>query len=128
MSLDFSFRCTRLSDTMTVNKTAETTDPNVIDTTVSVANGQTDKEVVLAIDVSQLKAIFIASNAAVLVQTNSGSAPDDEITLAANVPYIWMVGSADACLIQADVTKIYVTNASGGAATIQIRVLQDGTP
>jgi hypothetical protein len=129
MSLDFSFRCTFLGNTVSASNTATTTDPHVTDSgNVVVANGQTNKEVVLAIDFSQLKAIFISSDRAVLIETNDGTTPDDTITLAANVPYIWQVGSASACLITEDVTKVFVTNASGADANLRFRVLQDATP
>lgn len=98
--------------------------------TFSVANGQTDKALSIGgVDASQLVAVWLKSDAAVTLETNSGSTPDDTIALAADVPYIWFTGDLDSCLITTDIANtIYCTNASGGTATIQMAFVQDGTP
>lgn len=94
----------------------------------SVATAQTDADIVIAIDVSAVKAFFIVSSAAITVETNDGSSPDDTLTLVAGQPYIWHTGSYDSFLLTTDVTVLYITNASGSTADIEIRVLQDATP
>ena len=94
----------------------------------SVTTGQTDFLINVAIDVSAVKAFYLVSDQAVTIETNSGSAADNTIVLVANVPYVWHTSWYDAFLLTIDVTKIYVTNASGSTATIEMRVLQDATP
>lgn len=130
MSLTFNFSVQRFSNSFTVAKTIQPSDAAVMDASVSVANGETDKALsVGGIDISQLQAIWLDSDQDVLLETNSGSAPDDSISLAANVPYIWMVGSPADLLLTADVpSTIYVTNASGATATVRIRYVLDSTP
>ena len=98
----------------------------VIDETVTTA--QTDFLINIAIDVSVTKAFFITSSAAVTIETNSGTVPDNTIVLVADQPYDWFTGDYKTFLLTVDVTKFYVTNASGSTATINIRVLQDATP
>jgi hypothetical protein len=68
------------------------------------------------------------SDKAITLETNSGGSPVDTIALAANVPYDWRVGNADAFRLGTDVTGLFVTNASGDEARLQIEVLFDNTP
>lgn len=99
-----------------------------IEVDTSVASGQTDKEIAFALDISQCVVFEIVSDYAVTVETNNGSAPDNTIALVANVPYRWCTGWYTAFKLTADVTKLFITNASGSAATIKIRALYDSTP
>lgn len=98
-----------------------------IDETIGL--NATDFLINLAIDVSALKSIFMLCSKAATIETNSSSAPDDTITLAAGVPFRWTSNSpfASPFASTVDVTKIYVTS-SGAAGTLQIYVLQDATP
>jgi hypothetical protein len=130
MSLTLNFSCDRFNNRIGVSTTVAPTDPVVIDASVEVANGQTDKVLSIGgIDVSQLAAIWIDSNQAITLETNDATSPDDTIVLAANVPYIWQTGNPAPLLLTEDVASaIYCTNASGAAATIRLRAVQDGTP
>jgi hypothetical protein len=94
----------------------------------TVANGQTDKQINVAIDVSAVKSIIIKSTQDVTLETNSGSAADDTINLLANVPYIWNTDSYDAFLLGTDVTALFITNASGASADISVDAVLDATP
>jgi hypothetical protein len=90
----------------------------------------TDTLVAYALDVSQLKSIFIVSDKAMTIETNSGSAAANTITLAANVPFLWAFGDAPlrdtaGVAITVDITALYVTNAAN--AQLQIRALLDPT-
>ncbi len=72
--------------------------------------------------------LVILSDQAITLYTNapSGGVPDDTIALIADVPWIWHTGYYDAIPITADIlTNLYVTNASGSAAELQIEVLTD---
>ncbi len=130
MSLTFNLSVSRFSNTLSAQKVVQPSDAAVIDASVSVANGQTDKPLSIGgIDISQLKAIWLDSDQDVLIESNSSSAPDDSIALKANVPYIWMEGSPAPLLLTADVPSVlYCTNASGQAATVRLRAVMDATP
>ena len=94
----------------------------------SIADSETDKEVGFTLDFSACKFFYINSDQDVLVETNSGSAADDTLTLLANVPYIWHVNSNHTFLIGTDITALFVTNASGSAALLTIEEIHDPTP
>lgn len=111
-----------LSNTISVTGSSKT------EISESIANSQTDADIVVAIDVSAVKAFYIRSSQDVTVETNDGSSPDDTLSLLANRPYIWDEDDYDSFLLTADVTVLYITNASGSTADIEIRVLQDATP
>lgn len=95
---------------------------------VPIATGQTAFLVNLAIDVSDLKSLFIVCDQAVTIKTNSSGAPDNTLTLIANQPLVWYNGSYYTNLLTVDVTKIYVANSSGATANLYIFALQDPTP
>ena len=94
----------------------------------SVADSSTDFLITGTLDVSAVQALYINSTQNVTLETNSGSAPADTISLKANVPYIWTTDSYDAMKLATDVTAFYVTNASGSAAQLRIEALTDATP
>lgn len=125
---DLTFRWTIVTDggSLTYSKTYTGTADVILDE--SVPDSSTDLLMNVAIDVSAVKAFMIVSDYAVLIETNSGSAPGNSLTLVANHPYMWDTDSEETFLLTVDVTKIYVTNASGSAAALKIRCTYDATP
>lgn len=93
-----------------------------------VANGQTDRQIFVSIKVAVVKSIIIKSTQNVTLETNSGTTPSNTLNLLANVPYIWNTDSYDALKLTVDVTSVFITNASGASADIDIDVIVDPTP
>lgn len=112
----------------TVAREVTKTGSGVLSIEETVADSSTDAEIVFSLDVSAVKAFMIVSDRNVMVQTNDGSSPDDTLNLIAGEPYVWHVTSLDTFLLTVDVTSIFVTNASGGIATIVIEAIFDVTP
>ena len=79
---------------------------------VVVADATADQEVVISIDQSQIKAIFMLSSVDVLIETNSSAGTADLINLIGGKPYIWYTGSLDTNLITQDVTAMFLTTVS----------------
>ena len=123
LGLNWAGGNTSLSSSQTFTGTGEA---NIV--TESVPDSETDQQVNIAIDVSEIQSIYIKSSAALTLETNSASVPDDTIVLVANVPYIWYTGSYFTNLLTVDVTALFLTNASGGAATFELRCVYDSTP
>lgn len=98
----------------------------------SLADGTSDEAVNLAIDVSELKCLFIASDQDITIETNQpgggSGAADDTLAVKANQAVAWSENDVHSCPLTADVTILYITNASGSTANVEIRVLQDATP
>lgn len=96
----------------------------------AVNDGATDQLIVIAIDVSAIKNIYIKADQDLTIETNNGTTPDDTINLKANVPYVFNadINSYFTNLLTTDVTALYVTNASGTDATLEMEVLTDPTP
>ena len=99
---------------------------------VAVVDATADEEHLLAIDVSQLKSLFIASDQDVTIETNNpggaSAAADDVLDLKADQPLIWAEDDEWACPLTVDVTKLWITNASGSTANVELRALIDSTP
>lgn len=99
---------------------------------LAIPDGTTDLLVSLAVDITVLKALFIGSDQDITIETNqaggSSGAPDDTLTLPANQPVSWQENDVMTCPLTVDVTQIYVTNASGSTANLEIRTLEDATP
>ena len=94
---------------------------------VAIADGQTAKQINVAIDISALKLLFISSDQDVTIETNNSSTPDDTIEITANVPLIWTPDCGFACPLTEDVAAMYLANASGEEAAFKVRLLLDAT-
>jgi hypothetical protein len=95
----------------------------------SIADAQTDKLIAFTLDVSAVKSFYLVSDQNVTLEFNNSTTGVPTIALVANVPYVWTTDSYDSFLLTSDVTPgVYVTNASGSAAVINMVALLDGTP
>jgi len=93
--------------------------------------GSTNLEIGLTMDVSQIKMLAMQCDQDVTVKTNNTS-PVNLFTLKAGVPFIWVTGGAALqdtvpANVTVDITKLYVTNASGVDATFSLDALVDPT-
>jgi hypothetical protein len=98
---------------------------------LTIANAVTDQQVIIDFKRTSATVLFyLVADVVLTVKTNSTSAPDNTWTTIANTPIVWYngIGHAVTVFIAADVTKLYITNASGGSATVSIRLLKDSTP
>lgn len=93
----------------------------------TVPDATTDQLVAMSLDVSQIKTIYIVSTTALTFETNNAATPADSIALIAGVPYIWSTGGYFTNLITTDITAVYLTNASGSAATFNLEAIYDAT-
>ena len=93
----------------------------------AIANAVTDGLHELAVDVSQVKAVFILSDQDLTLETNSGGSPANTLALKANVPYIWYTNKPQALVFTTDITALYITNASGSTANLIAEFLVDPT-
>ncbi len=111
-----------------VTRTASYSASSELALTETIADSSTDFQIVAAIDVSAVKSFYVVSDKAVTLETNNGTTPDDTISLKAGIPYIWNTDSYDTFKLGTDVTDLFITNASGGTATLELRCVQDATP
>lgn len=97
----------------------------------AIPESASDLEVAFAADVSQLKSLFLLSDKALTLKTNSDSAPDNTIALAAGVPFVWnhqngvALRDTEDAAISTDIAKLYATGTD--AAALKIRALLDPT-
>jgi hypothetical protein len=85
-----------------------------------------DQEMEIAFPYANIKGYILYSTVACTIETNSSSAPDDTITLAAGVPKTFITGGQTTNLFTDDVTTIFVSAAAAGALTMY--VAYDPTP
>ena len=112
---------------------------DVIDKTVVSASGAegnvdelipiaaSDLLVAFVCDFSQMKSFYMVSDQDLSIDTNQAHPGIDEFDLVANEPMVWTENCGLANPFTADVTALYVTNASGVEAKFQIRKLEDPT-
>jgi hypothetical protein len=116
------------------NKTATITKSSTgrVQCEESVANGQTNFEITLpTVDISTCVAVYINSTQDVVFETNSGTPGEgvDVLTLKANEPYVWWTAAPFTNALTTDITTgVFVTNASGSAATVTMEFILDTTP
>jgi len=93
-----------------------------------IADGQTDRLCNVHIAYPTVELIFFLSSQDVLVEWNDNAGSSGSISLKANVPWLWIfddTGNVSDLWPQSptSLTALYVTNASGETATIQIETL-----
>lgn len=104
--------------------TADSKQSYDIPLTASQINAEVDAD----FDFANLVSVFIISDQNLTIKTNSSSAPDDTITVTANVPFVWNTAQAADNPFTANVTKFFLTNGAAVAARAQIEILCDSTP
>ncbi len=93
---------------------------------VALGASETDKQVDIAIDVSELKSLFISCDVDVTVETNNGSSPADTLTIKAGKPLSWHEECGLTNPLGTDVTALFLTCTAAG--TFELRALEDLTP
>lgn len=93
---------------------------------LTIAAGQTDKEVQVAFVVARVKYFYAKSTKALTLKNNAGG--DQTLTLAANDPYEWHLGDGGAFKFTTDTTKLLATNGGADDAVLDIVVGYDATP
>jgi len=88
-----------------------------------LAASTTNQQRPLAFKISLLQSIFISSDQAITLKTNSTTTPGDTKTIAAGDPYM-AAGTSSPFAV--DVTTAYFTNAGTTAANVQVRCLTNG--
>lgn len=95
---------------------------------IAVPDSTTDMEIAIGITVAQIKACIVQTDADITLETNSGSAADETLALVENVGYSWCDNSLDTCQFATDIVSVFLTNASGAAASVRLSFLLDATP
>jgi hypothetical protein len=102
-----------------------TTDTYLSDSEVNldeiVVPGATNQEYDVLITVANIKDMVLMSTQPLTVKTNSSSAPQETITLAANKQLVWTVDHPEAKFFAGNITKFFVTNTSALNATLKFR-------
>jgi hypothetical protein len=123
LTLSWSRSGETIAQTVTIEADGET------NRNLTVPASTTDFRTNIAIDVSEVKLLYIHSDVAVQIETNATDATGgNTVQIAANKPFLWYVGCGWVLPLTTDVTDMYITNATGGIATIRIRLLIDETP
>ncbi len=86
----------------------------------AIADSTTNREILLAIDVSSLLVFYMISDVVMSVYTNEAStgSPQETFSLIAGKPVIFRTG--DTAIFAGDVTSVFVTTGSVGAGTLKI--------
>lgn len=96
-----------------------------IEVDVDVAASTTNQLYTIAIDVSELKSLFLVTDGGMTIKTNSSGSPDDTFTMVAYMPLIWVDGYPTANPLGTDVTKLYLTTGSGSTVNLSGFINQD---
>jgi hypothetical protein len=126
----------KLSRGWTYNNVTQNDDENfdnldldISESRPALTAGGLEEEVVKAIDVRQLKALFIKADQDVTIKVNDPDVPvGPVIALKAGRALQWSAGCGMACPFGVDVTALYVSNNAAAAPNLFIGVAFDPTP
>lgn len=127
MAYTHTFRWYYTSSSGSLLDDFDATDNAETELTEEIEIAASDVEYALTIDISQVSAFVFVADQVLTIDTNETAVPQETITLAAGVPFFWFDGGYGVIgdFFAGDVTKIFVSNASGVAAQLDIRVLYD---
>lgn len=91
-----------------------------LSTTVPI---QSNYEIDVGFPYAKVVSFALLCDQIVTFKTNSSGSPDNTLTLVAGDVYVWNTDSQSTFKITADVTKLYVTNASAAVANLSMQVL-----
>ncbi len=92
-----------------------------LDETIAIAS---NNPVPFACVEANIKALVISCDQDVTVKTNDSGSPHDTIPIKSGKPYVWYTGCPHTLLITADVTELFITNASASIANLQLVCLE----
>lgn len=92
----------------------------------AIANAVTNQEHDFTITVADIVSVILVSDQTVTLKFDSTGSPTPSIVLVANVPYVWNTDSYFTNILSTNITKVYITNASGTAANIVLRFAVSG--
>jgi hypothetical protein len=92
----------------------------------TIPPSSTNLAITLAIDVSEMKGLYMVGTGAMTVKTNSTGSPANTIALVADQPLVWTSVSLLTSPLGTDVTILYITSTPGGV--FSLTVIQDATP
>jgi hypothetical protein len=93
----------------------------------SLAASTNDIAFALAVDVSQMKTLYLYSTTDTTVETNSSSSPANSISLQGGVPYLWTSTSGIANPLTTDVTSLFLSNGEASIASFSLRIGYDAS-
>lgn len=104
--------------------------------TISTSDNETNESVAYAASVTnllktvgiptqggRLKSIYILASTPLTIKTNSSGSPADTLALAAGVPFLWIAASGLTVPFTADITALYLTNATANTGNLDVRAL-----
>lgn len=89
----------------------------------NVPASTTDRQVPVSVDFSELKLVFIHSDAAVTVETDDSAAPDQTFSLAADQFIFWCSSMPTTCPITTDFEHIYLTTGAIGSDGANVTII-----
>lgn len=128
MAFTGTYRQTITIDGQSFNLVSNYTEDGLTKRDPVIADGQTDKLVDLVFTRADVSMLLFQSDQDVTLEFNDNAGAAGTISLAADFPWIWHTDKEDLVLtdvITADVTALYITNASGSTANVTVRVLED---
>jgi len=124
MSVDSTISFTATGGSTAINGiTSSATGTSGTQIDISVPASTTDQVFAIAIDISELESIFLYTDGALTIETNSGGSPNDTFVFTANKPLVWVSGMPTIDTVSGnpfdvDVTALYLTNATAAAVNL----------
>ena len=103
----------KIGDTQEVNITQTHTVEGYAVIHETIVDTTSDKQILMAIDVSTLKHCTLLATQTMTVKTNNSGTPQETFTLQPNVPVSWNEG--DTAIFAGDISALFVTNTVDGA-------------
>lgn len=101
---------------------ALTTGSAAVDVGLTLSASTTNQLVAMGYLTANIKGVYVRSDVALTIKVDSTGSPEQTISIAAGVPYTWMTGRPDTCLLATDCNVGWYLSCTLAAA-VYIRIL-----
>lgn len=106
-----------------IPRTITRSGPGSLKKDVVINDAVSNQALTIAFNYADLEMFEIVSDRDITLKTNSSGSPTQTISLVAGVPLVWFTGAPWSNPFTANVTAMYLTNASGQQANVLMRYL-----
>lgn len=102
MSVSHTFAVSHTGGSVPISDSVIVTGSAAVEVNVSLSANTTNQLVAIGYLTANVKGVYLKSNVALTIKVDSTGSPEETISLAAGVPYVWYNGRPDTCLLSSD--------------------------
>lgn len=122
MSVSHTLSFGEIGGSVPISDSVPITGSVAVDTSIALSANTTNQLLTLAYLTAVVKLVYIKSDVALTIKVDSSGSPEETISIAAGVPYVWCTGNPSTLLLSTDCnTGWFLTCVA--AANVYVRIV-----